>query len=60
MSPTSKILITLTVCFVVIAAGTVGVAILLWSRYGSELAQAGNRVSSKASRSGGRPTRPGA
>ena len=43
MSTTAKILIILAVSFVLIAAGTVGVAVLLWSRYGRELAEAGNK-----------------
>ena len=43
MSPAAKIIITLTVCFVLIAAGTVGVAVILWSRYSGDLAEASRK-----------------
>lgn len=43
MSPAAKIVITLAVSFVVIAAGTAGVAVLLWSRYSGDLAEASRK-----------------
>jgi hypothetical protein len=43
MSPAAKIIITIVVSLVIIAAGTVGVAVILLSRYGGELADASTR-----------------
>ena len=43
MTTAAKIAITLAVSFVVIAAGTVGVAVLLWSRYSGDLAEASRK-----------------
>ena len=43
MSTTAKILIILAVSFVIIAAGTVGVAVLLWSRYSGDLLDASRK-----------------
>ena len=40
LSPTARIIITIVVSLVIIAAGTVGVAVILLSRYGRELAEA--------------------
>ena len=43
MSTTAKILITLAVSFVLIAGATVGVGVLLWSRYSGDLASASRK-----------------